>query len=277
MESLISIIVPCYNQAQYLDECLDSVLTQTYENWECIIVNDGSPDNTEEIALKWVTRDSRFIYIKKENGGLSSARNFGITKAIGEFILPLDADDRISNDYLHLGVNEFEKNETLKVVYARASKFGIEEGEWILPQYSLRLLCLKNMIFCSAFFRKSDWIKIGGYDEKLIYGIEDWDFWISLLKSGGTVKQINKICFYYRIKTDSLVRRLNQDKLLFSYRHITIKHIDLYVKEFGSYIEMQSIIDQQNNTFKQKLKSKRFLINQLFKTYLDLRIFSYII
>lgn len=83
---LISVIVPCYNQAQYLDECLQSVVEQTYPNWECIIVNDGSPDNTEEIALQWTEKDSRFIYIKKENGGLSSARNAGLEIAKGKWI-----------------------------------------------------------------------------------------------------------------------------------------------------------------------------------------------
>ena len=68
---LISVIVPCYNQAQYLDECLQSVLDQTYTDWECIIVNDGSPDNTEEIAKNWVEKDTRFIYLSKENGGFA--------------------------------------------------------------------------------------------------------------------------------------------------------------------------------------------------------------
>ncbi|MFV8358229.1 glycosyltransferase family 2 protein, partial [Flavobacterium sp. XS1P32] len=87
----VSIIVPCFNQAQYLSEALKSVLEQTYENWECIIVNDGSPDDTKQIAQKWVEKDSRFKYIFKENGGLSSARNEGINYAKGTFILPLDA------------------------------------------------------------------------------------------------------------------------------------------------------------------------------------------
>ena len=73
----VSIIVPCYNQAQYLDDCLQSVLDQTYQDWECIIVNDGSPDNTAIIASVWTARDPRFKYIYKENGGLSSARNAG--------------------------------------------------------------------------------------------------------------------------------------------------------------------------------------------------------
>ena len=91
---LISVIVPCYNQAQYLDECLQSVLDQTYTDWECIIVNDGSPDNTEDVAKKWVEKDTRFIYLSKENGGLSSARNAGIEIAKGEWILPLDAAEK---------------------------------------------------------------------------------------------------------------------------------------------------------------------------------------
>ena len=95
---LISVIVPCYNQAQYLDECLQSVLDQTYQNWECIIVNDGSPDNTEEIALQWTAKDPRFTYLKKENGGLSSARNAGIEVAQGEWIQFLDCDDKIDKE-----------------------------------------------------------------------------------------------------------------------------------------------------------------------------------
>lgn len=79
--ALISIIVPCYKQAHYLGEALQSVLEQTYENWECIIINDGSPDNTEIVAKKWIEKDVRFRYLYKENGGLSSARNAGIKKS----------------------------------------------------------------------------------------------------------------------------------------------------------------------------------------------------
>ena len=125
MKKRVSIIVPCYNQAQYLDECLQSVLEQTYPHWECIIINDGSPDNTEKVAQEWVVKDTRFKYIYKENGGLSSARNAGIEIADGEFILPLDADDKISAHYLKLAVKEFEKDTYLKVVYCKAEKFEI--------------------------------------------------------------------------------------------------------------------------------------------------------
>ncbi|HQE33873.1 MAG TPA: glycosyltransferase family 2 protein, partial [Flavobacterium alvei] len=84
--SKVSVIVPCYNQAQYLDESLASIYHQTHTNWECLIVNDGSLDHTEEIAQKWKAKDPRFIYIPKENSGVSNARNLGIEKASGEFI-----------------------------------------------------------------------------------------------------------------------------------------------------------------------------------------------
>ena len=104
---LISVIVPCYNQAQYLDECLQSVLDQTYTDWECIIVNDGSPDHTEEIAKKWVEKDTRFIYLFKENGGLSSARNAGIEIAKGEWIQFLDCDDILKKEKFEISTNFF--------------------------------------------------------------------------------------------------------------------------------------------------------------------------
>ena len=86
MNPKVSVIVPCYNQAQFLAETLDSVLAQTHENWECIIVNDGSTDNTETVAMDYCDRDKRFVYLKKENGGLSSARNAGLDIAQGDYV-----------------------------------------------------------------------------------------------------------------------------------------------------------------------------------------------
>ncbi|NNC45269.1 MAG: glycosyltransferase family 2 protein, partial [Winogradskyella sp.] len=92
---LISIIVPCYNQAKYLDEALHSVFIQSYKNWECIIVNDGSFDDTESVAAQWTKKDKRYVYLYQENSGLSSARNAGLRKACGDYIQFLDSDDVI--------------------------------------------------------------------------------------------------------------------------------------------------------------------------------------
>lgn len=90
---LVSIIIPCYNQANFIDETLQSVFNQTYENWECILVNDGSSDNTEDLIKTWLAKDKRFRYFSNTNSGVSVARNFGIENAKGNFIQFLDADD----------------------------------------------------------------------------------------------------------------------------------------------------------------------------------------
>ena len=230
---LISIIVPCYNQAQYLDECLQSVLDQTYQDWECIIVNDGSPDDTEEVAKKWLDKDVRFKYLHKENGGLSSARNAGIEIAEGEWILPLDCDDKIGNRYLELAEKEFDKDYT--VIYCEAEYFGAKSGNWKLPNYSLKNLAEENIIFCTAFFQKKNWEKVGGYDENMKHGLEDWEFWISLLKNGDEVYQLNEICFFYRIKETSMLTNLHQskrmDEMLF---YIERKHLGFFHSQLGS-------------------------------------------
>ena len=93
MNPTLSIIVPCYNQAAFLSETLDSILKQTFRDWECIVVNDGSPDNTSQVAGRYVELDPRFSLIETENRGVSAARNTGIRASHGEFILPLDGDE----------------------------------------------------------------------------------------------------------------------------------------------------------------------------------------
>lgn len=103
---MVSVIVPCYNQSDYLDKCLNSVLNQSYKDWECLIINDGSIDNTSKIAKKWINHDIRFKYFEKINGGLSSARNLGLDYAKGEFVFFLDSDDLISVDCLKVLYNE---------------------------------------------------------------------------------------------------------------------------------------------------------------------------
>ena len=237
MNPLISVVVPCYNQAQYLEECLQSVLDQTYQNWECIIVNDGSPDHTEEVAKKWLEKDPRFRYIDKENGGLSSARNAGIKIAKGEWILPLDADDRIGNLYLELASLEFNKD--YSIIYSEAEFFEGKKGRWNLCEFSVNEMAKQNCIFCSAFFRKSSWEKVRGYDINLIYGLEDWEFWISIIRKVSTnVYKIPEICFYYRVKNVSMIKNLNTDKRKFALDYISIKHVDFFVSEMGNFIEL---------------------------------------
>lgn len=98
MTPKISIIIPCYNQQEFIDRCVKSVTEQTYTTWECILINDGSTDNTPELCGKWTKNDRRIKLFHKENGGLSSARNAGVVNATGTYILFLDSDDRLSDE-----------------------------------------------------------------------------------------------------------------------------------------------------------------------------------
>lgn len=274
MNFKVSIIVPCYNQAQYLDEALQSVLDQTYSHWECVVVNDGSPDHTEEVANKWVKKDSRFIYLKKENGGLCNARNYGISNAKGMYILPLDADDKISPDYIYLAIKSFKEDTSLKVVYCKAEKFGNEYGLWNLPPFSLKALAMQNMIFCTALFRKSDWEHVGGFDENMKYGWEDWEFWIAILKNEGNVKCIQEIGFYYRTNPDSMTQKMKKVNKIFLWDYMNIKHADFFVTQLGSCTQLNTIAEKEKLEWSYKLKNKKFVIDVFCSTFFGFSVFG---
>lgn len=270
----VSIIVPCYNQAQYLNEALQSVQEQTYANWECIIVNDGSLDKTEEIAQEWVAKDTRFSYLKKENGGLCNARNFGISSSKGEFILPLDADDKIADNYVGLAIQSFEEDPSLKVVYCRAEKFGDATGIWQLQPFSLLNLCSNNMIFCSAMYKKQDWELAGGYDEKMSFGWEDWEFWISILKNGGNVKCLDEVGFYYRVKFNSMVKAMDDEKKKYLLEYMSIKHVDFFVEQLGSFKQLDDTLEKTRVAYFNNLKSEKFVIDLFCSTFFGFSIFG---
>ena len=248
--ALVSIIIPCYNQAEYLPDALESVFNQTYQNWECIIVNDGSTDTTELVSKEWCEKNKRFKYFQKQNGGLSSARNYGIVNSNGVYILPLDADDIIHKDYLLLAIAYFDRHPSTKLVYCKAERFGLENKNWDLKHYSYQTLLVQNIIFCSAVYRTYDYKSLtSGYDEQMLNGYEDWDFWIQLLDKDDKVHQLDKVLFYYRIKEKSTI--LTNDLLEISKRkYIYQKHIEKYLE----YLPDPIFLAQQNE-----------LINKIYK------------
>ncbi|NLJ81815.1 MAG: glycosyltransferase family 2 protein [Bacteroidales bacterium] len=199
---LVSVIVPVYNMERYLAETLESVLRSDYPNFEVIVVDDGSEDHSRAIAEDFVGKDHRVWLFSQANRGVSSARNSGIRQSKGEFILPVDADDLISSDYIKKCVSILKNDPSIKMVYGRAEFFGERTGEWELPDFDLGLLARKNIIYVSGMYRKKDFEATEGYCEYIV-GMEDWDFWISLLKTGGKVIQLDSVCFYYRITSRS--------------------------------------------------------------------------
>jgi glycosyltransferase involved in cell wall biosynthesis len=198
---LVSVVVPCYNKAEYIAETLDSILSQTFPHWECIIVNDGSNDNTQEIVEAFVCKDPRFKLINIPNSGVSVARNTAIAHSNGTYLFPLDADDKIVARCISICLEEFEKRPDLKLVCPQGQLFGMETGLWNLPPFDYKTMLKYNMIHNSSLFLRKDFDRVGGYRTNMIHGLEDWDFFIALLH-GCTEQQVVKVAeplFYYRV------------------------------------------------------------------------------
>lgn len=258
MSALVSIIVPCYKQAHYLSEALQSVLEQTYANWECIIVNDGSPDTTELVAKEWIAKDSRFKYLYKENGGLSSARNAGIKTSLGEFILPLDADDILHHDYLKKIVPVLESNDTLAIVSCYTKFFTNKLSNIVYELKPLgthyRDLMFENKLIATSLYRKKYWEEVGGYDESMKKGFEDWEFWLNITKRGWEFQFVEEFLFYYRkAKKSMLVDTINHHAET-NMEYIFRKHQDIYCKHFDNTAEVLFYYIKTHRMGKMKIK-----------------------
>lgn len=233
----VSVIIPCYNQGAYLDEAVDSVLSQTFRDFEIIIVNDGSSDEATNRLLAEYSRPMTRVMVTP-NQGPSAARNNGIREAAGEYLLPLDADDRIAPTYLEQAVAVLDGRPEVGIVYCRGEKFGAGSGPWMAADFSLRGMLVGNLIFCSAFFRKRAWEQAGGYRESMKHGWEDWDFWLSLIEAGCEIYRIPQVLFQYRIKERSRTTELSLDRRVEMHLQVMRNHKDLYIENARPLLEL---------------------------------------
>lgn len=229
----VSVIIPCYNQGLFLDDAVDSVLAQTFSDLEIIVVNDGSTEASTQRKLASYHRDKTRI-VTTTNQGLAVARNNGIAEAGGDYILPLDADDRIEPRYIEEAVAILDNEPETGIVYCRARLFGAVEADWLLPEYSIEEMLRDNVIFCTALFRRSDWHLVGGYDVGMIHGWEDYEFWLSLIERGRGVKQLPGRYFHYRVSEDSMVRSKDKSQKVAMFKRIYQRHQAL----IGEHIEV---------------------------------------
>jgi glycosyltransferase involved in cell wall biosynthesis len=256
-------------------ETLSSVLGQTFSNWECIMIDNDSQDNTREIAMEFVKRDSRFSYFHQQNLGVSNARNTAIQKSKGKYILPLDSDDKIGSGYLGDAVKMMESDPLIKVVYCDAELFGEASGKWNLPEYSSKTMLMENAIFCTALYRRADYDGTPGYNEAMKSGFEDWDFWLTLLGQNGKVYKIPKVYFYYRIRKSSRNNSLNENAQLELRKTIYSNHKSLY----DSHLSLPEVIFEwykQKETLRKMNASKEWrlgkvLLSTLRKIYSSIR------
>jgi len=241
---LVSVLMPAYNQAEYIKEALDSLLKQTYRNWEVAVVDDGSPDNVREIVEGYSRKDSRIRFYHTDNYGLSHARNYAASKTSGELIIPLDADDIFHQDYIKECVKVFLQNPETSVVYGQWEFFGASNKTPALNWKGYISLLVSNAIYCSGMYRRAAFEQAGGYDEKIPYGYEDWEMWIRMLNSDSIVIQIPRPLFRYRIKKQSMSTICNKEEhLKLTREYIFNRHRDKYLSYFPDFISIIQELD----------------------------------
>lgn len=237
---MVSVIIPCYNDGQYLEEAVLSACESFYKPLEIIIVDDGSEDVSTRKVLRSMESAGRTVVYAK-HGGPARARNEGIKRARGEYILPLDADDKISPEYISEATAILEEKPEVGIVYCLADCFGRKTGQWLLPDYSIGMMLYQNIIFSAGLFRRCDWERVGGYDESFSHFQEDWDFWLSLLGLGLQPYRIEKIYFHYRRRVDSLSRsdrKITYEEKEQHLNRLRQKHLELYRQHIQEWADV---------------------------------------
>jgi glycosyltransferase involved in cell wall biosynthesis len=194
---LISVIIPCYNYGLYLGACIDSIIAQTYQNWECLIIDDGSSDNSIEVAKQYSDTDFRVKFFMQKNAGPTVARNLGLKHCIGQYVQFLDADDLLQNKKFEIQLNIFLNNPLTDIVYSKAKYFALENPFQLYDHLDLKsvselksitgngdviiteLLKGNIMVISAPLIKKTVFDIHGLFDETLYYN-EDWELWTRL-------------------------------------------------------------------------------------------------
>ena len=275
----ISVIIPCYNYGVFLKDTLLNVIKQSFDNWECIVVDDGSVDNTKEIALEFCLKDDRFKYIYRENGGIAAARNTGLGISTGELISFLDADDFLAVNKFQLHVDLLCRHPEIDIVYGNARYFLSEDPQKLyldiflknrkwMPEVTgqgldlLPILLDRNIMpVNAAVFRRSLFDKVGEINIKLRGGVEDWEFWVRCA--------LNNSYFYYEPSEDAMVY-VRIHKASVSKDNSKMRQAELYFRT-----EMEDRLKSNHWGFSEKINAA-ILINRYRMSELNIRHLSFL-
>lgn len=275
MTPIFSIIIPCYNQADFLEDTLTSVFRQTFEAWECLIIDDGSLDNTAEIAKKWKKKDARFILFQKENGGLSSARNYGLSRARGKYIQFLDSDDILLDSKLANCHQQHTKGTDIVVTsFKHITSNQISPPFCVLKQEYLNFenILLKwdaefsIPIHCGSFNARI--VSDVRFNEELKGG-EDWVFWLNVFEKHPTTFFIDDSLVLYRLHNKSLTKntplmiehKAKAQKFIFNSLNENYKQ--LFFERFS--IEAITRREELFNIYRKKKNKLKYKLKAFFK------------
>jgi len=250
----ISVITPVYNRPQFLEEAVESIQQQTFNEWEHIIVDDGSTNPlTQEILKKISGLPKTFIY-RRENGGLGAARNFGIERSNGQYILTLDDDDKWHPDFMAEAVKVINEKPGTGVVTSWLKEFGISHRLVKVTGGDVKSFLIENNSV-HGLFKKELWTACGKYDERLP-AYEDWDFWLRLTALGYRVEVIPAAYFYYRDHNYPSLLKDAKDKHMELFRYIVEKNKSIYQEHMVDALCLleEKLLQTQNGTEAKTIK-----------------------
>jgi glycosyltransferase involved in cell wall biosynthesis len=220
----VSVVVPCFNLGELVGEAIDSVLAQTFDDVEIVIVDDGSTDDATRRALAGLDRPKTRV-VRSPNRGLSAARNLGIRESVGAYVCSLDADDRLTPECLERGVELLDAEPDVAFVTHWLETFGDEHWTWRPTRCDLGALLDLNMVNGAALVRREVVDAVGGFDESMREGCEDWEFWIRVTERGYQGVILPEVLYLYRRRPDSMSRTMNEsDVHLRLYAELVHKH-----------------------------------------------------
>ncbi len=247
---VVSVIITCYNYAKYLSESVSSVVRQTFQNLEIIIVDDGSTDDTVITAesLQKENPKHNIKLISQNNSGVANARNKGIEQSHGKYILCLDADDMIDPEMLSESVDILRHQPAVDIVYTDRMDFGEKEKITPAGDFDKEKLLFQNCISYCALFKREIWDKVGGYRTN-VDGCEDWDFWIAVSAMGYKGYRIPKPLFRYRQHREGLYFRLMENFTLKKAQIILNNHAFYEANDVQAAHKRFFRKDEKNPTF----------------------------
>ena len=251
----VSVIIPCFNHGEFLPEAVASVAAIKRHDVEIIVVDDGSTDEpTRQEIGALITQGIKVV--RQENKGVAAARNAGVRVSKGEYILPLDADNRLRSGYIEHGIRILDANPQVGVVYGDAQYIGIREGRWHVGPFNRDQLLLWNQIDACAMYRRSVWEQNKGYDGTMpVQGLEDWDFWLGAFEHGWQFAYVPDVLFDYRIAKESMLTRAHAcDKQVQEF--VARKHASLYRHAFVELANQQESLRWTFRNLRRLVKSR---------------------
>jgi hypothetical protein len=239
----VSVLIPCRDQGRDLPAAVESVLAQTFQDFEILIVDDGSTEPATVALLDRFEAPATTI-LRTPPRGLARARNLLIERATGEFLCALDADDLLAPTFLERTVAAFESRPELTFVSTRLRMFGTETREW--PDSSrcdLAALLAEDTVITAALVRRAAVVAAGGYDEHMpVQGNEDWALWIGLVERGGIGTILPDVLFYYRRREGSLCDVCSTgEPHLRTIEYLRQKHAASYQRHLAEVMELRAI------------------------------------